>query len=265
MARRIASLSYTALKGTALHWPTSVDVGPGGIDDDRLFHLVDTTDGRQVKTSPKLLRVRSRYDASTRELAVELPDGRHAEAVVTLGSPVTAKIGWDQDRPLESREVVGPWSELFSPYLGKPVVLTQGMRPEKAIDVEPITLVSHASIRRAERELDGQQLGAGRFRMNLNLDGLAEHEEDEWYGRRVAIGGTVLLITGPVPRCAVTTLNAQTGERDASTVKAIVGYRDAIPDPGSGEPVKAPFGVYARVERAGRIAVGDPVELLDQD
>jgi uncharacterized protein YcbX len=260
---RIASLSYTPLKGTTLIRPPAVEVGRGGIPEDRLFHLVDVETGRQVRTSPRLIPVRSHYRADTRELAVDLPDGRHAKGTVTLGGPVTAKVAWDDDRPIESREVIGPWSALFSSHLGREVVLTQAMRPDNAIDVEPITLVSHASIRRAERELDGQELGAGRFRMNLNLDGLAAHEEDEWYGRRLRIGTTVLLVVGPVPRCAVTTYNPDTGERDAATLKAIVRYRPPIPDPESGGPVKAPFGVYARVEEAGRISVADPVELLD--
>ena len=33
-------------------------------------------------------------------------------------------------------------------------------------------------------------------------------------------------------------------------------------DPGTCEPVPAPFGVYAEVERPGRIEVGDGIELL---
>ncbi len=263
MNRQVASLTYTPIKGTSLVRPGSVDVGVGGITEDRLFHLLDAANGRQVGASPKLLPVVTTYRSDTRELAVQVPTGQRARAEIRLGDAVMAKIGWDKDRPVESRKVLGPWDCLLSEYLGRQVVLAQAIRPEGAVDVEPITLVSHASIRRLERELQGQPLGTGRFRMNLNLDGLAEHEEDDWYGRRIAIGSAVLRVTGPVPRCAVTTLNPDTGRRDASTLKAIVRYRAPMPGPGPARPVKVPFGVYARVEQPGRIEVGDVAELLD--
>jgi uncharacterized protein YcbX len=261
--RQVASLTYTPVKGTSLVRPGAVDVGAGGIAEDRLFHLLDAADGRQVGSSPKLLPVVTTYRPDARELAVQVPTGQRALAEVRLGEAVTAKIAWDKDRPLESRKVLGPWDCLLSEYLGRHVVLAQAIRPAGAVDVEPITLVSHASISRLERELQGQPLGTERFRMNLNLEGLAEHEEDQWYGRRIAIGSAVLRVTGPIPRCVVTTLNPATGERDASTLKGIVRYRAPIPVPGSALPVKVPFGVYARVEQPGRIEVGDKVELLD--
>jgi uncharacterized protein YcbX len=259
----VRSLTYTPVKGTALVRPAEVEVQRDGIVDDRLFHVVDAVTRRQLTTSPRLLPIRSAYRPDTRHLVVELPDGRRAEGEVRLGDPLVARIPWDGDRPLESREVLGAWSELLSGHLGRDVVLAQAMPSSRAVDVEPLTLVSHASIARAEQELAGRHLGARRFRMNLNIDGVAAHEEDEWYGRRLAIGDAVLLITGPVPRCAVTTFNPDSGHRDASTLKAIVAYRPPIPDPaGGGGVVKAPFGVYARVERAGRIAVGAALTLL---
>jgi uncharacterized protein YcbX len=260
--RQVASLTYTPVKGTSLVQPESVELEAGGIPEDRLFHLLDATTYRQIGASPKLLPITSRYRPSTGCLAMELPDGERADATVVLGDEVTARIGWDRDRPMDSRLVTGPWSALLSTYLGQEVLLARVLRPEGAVDVAPITLVSRASVRRAERQLNGQHLAIERFRMNLNLDGLGEHEEDEWYGRRITLGGAVLLVTGPVPRCAVTTYNPVTGERDASTLKAIVQYRKPIPMPG-GNLVKAPFGVYARVQQPGRVRVGDAVELIE--
>jgi hypothetical protein len=43
--RQVASLTYTPIKGTSLVRPGSVDVGVGGITEDRLFHLLDAVPG----------------------------------------------------------------------------------------------------------------------------------------------------------------------------------------------------------------------------
>ncbi len=262
MSRRVASIAYTPVKGTSLTQPESVDIAAGGIPHDRLFHLVDAATGRQLGASPKLLPVRSSLSPDGSELALELPGGRRVQGRVVLGEPIVGKVAWDGDRPVRSRAVAGPWSAALSDHLGQDVVLAQAVEDQRAVDVEPITLVSHASVRRAEAQLGGQRLGTARFRMNLNLDGVGEHEEDEWYGRRIAVGEAVLVVTGPVPRCAATTYAPDTGRRDAHTVKAIVQYRPPIPEPATGRPIKAPFGVYARVERPGRVAVGDALELM---
>ncbi len=92
--------------------------------------------------------------------------------------------------------------------------------------------------------------------MLLELDGCEPHEEDGWDGRRAALGGAVLRLGGPVARCAVTTRDPDTGERDLDTLRLIKGYRGQL---AGGE---IPFGIYARVEQPGRVRVGDELELL---
>ena len=62
--------------------------------------------------------------------------------------------------------------------------------------------------------------------MNLHVEGIEAYEADGWHGRRIAIGGAVLRIGGPVPRCAVVTFHAESGERDAPVLKAISGTTD---------------------------------------
>ena len=118
-----------------------------------------------------------------------------------------------------------------------------------------MTLVSRASLARLEREA-GRSVEPRRFRMLFDLDGCDEHEEDTWAGRRVRIGDAVLRVGGGVGRCAVTTRDPDTGERDLDTLRLLRGYREPLDD---GE---IPFGVYAQVEESGRVRVGDPVEAL---
>ena len=61
----------------------------------------------------------------------------------------------------------------------------------------------------------------------------------------------VLRVVAPDPRCAITTLDPDTGQPDLDIPSAIRSYRPS--------PQAAFFGVYAVVERPGTVSVGDEV------
>ena len=193
-------------------------------------------------------------------LDLRFPDGQTVSGPVVLGERTSGRVTWDGDRPIAGRRVVGPWSDALSQYLGERVELLEAVESRRAIDVAPITILGDGSVARLERELD-TRLGTRRFRMTMTLSGLEAHEEDTWYGRMLEIGGCRLRVGGPVPRCAATTHDPRTGVRDHPTLRGIVAYREPIEMP-DGSVVKAPFGVYASVERPGPIRVGDPARLL---
>jgi uncharacterized protein YcbX len=99
-------------------------------------------------------------------------------------------------------------------------------RPGDAVDVHPVTLVSTATIEHLQAVTpDGERLDHRRFRMLVEVGGCGVHEEDTWVGRQVRIGGAVVRVVGPVPRCVVTNQNSDTGVVDAGTLKAIGSYR----------------------------------------
>ena len=118
----------------------------------------------------------------------------------------------------------------------------------------PVSLVSLASVERigAEGGRDGS-IGAGRFRMLLEVDGLQAHEEDSWLGRSVHVGAATIYVAKHCARCVITTMNEATGESDFPTLKTIARYRGV--DDGD-----LNFGMYASVLQPGTIRVGDPVE-----
>jgi uncharacterized protein YcbX len=95
--------------------------------------------------------------------------------------------------------------------------------------------------------------------MLFEIDGVEEHEEDEWIGQRVAIGDAVVAPVGDVGRCLVTTKNPDTGETDLDTLKTLAEYRRE----GRTEPL--PFGIHAAVVQPGRVRVGDAVRVLERD
>ena len=174
------------------------------------------------------------------------------EEIDQLGDPVVTAF-WD--RPVRGRPVRGPWSDALSDLLGKHVQLMRAEDPGGGFDDSPSpcsrTPRSGARAPVGEERVDGR-----RFRMLVHIAGTRPHEEDEWLGRRVRIGETVVEVTKQDARCRMTTRNPDTGVRDFDTLRAIKEYRGVR----NGKSID--FGVYADVVQPGVIRVGDPVEPL---
>jgi uncharacterized protein YcbX len=250
--RSVAAISVTPVKSLGLHHPAEVELTEVGVRGNRRFYLVDDA-GRLVggvKHGPLVL---IRPEVEDGRLTLHFPDGTSAAGAVELGNTVTTDF-WG--RPVQGRLVAGPWSEALSGYVGSPLRLVEAVDAD-AWDVEPATIVSLASCARLAEEL-GAEVDHRRFRMLLTLDGCEPHEEDTWSGGSVRFGDVVLRVGGPVPRCAVTTQDPSTGVRSLDTLGAIKRYRGLREQDGK----SIDFGVYAQVERPGRVRVGDAVEPL---
>ena len=114
-------------------------------------------------------------------------------------------------------------------------------------DVAPVHLLGEASLA-ALGTAAGRDLDRRRFRANILVDaGPEPFAEDAWIGRRITVGEAVLEVVVNTERCAVTTLDPDTRERDSAVLTALARERDNL------------FGVYARVVRPGWIGVGDAV------
>ena len=118
------------------------------------------------------------------------------------------------------------------------------------------TLLATASLGALGRALGVDAVDGRRFRMNFGIDGLREHEEDNWIGRRVAIGGAVVIPQGNVGRCVITTQNPDTAVSDLDTLKGLAAYRRDIET-----TERLPFGVHAAVVEPGPVRIGDLVSL----
>jgi uncharacterized protein YcbX len=207
----------------------AADVGPRGVDGDRLWAVRDP-DGkfgsgkntRRFRRMPGLFALRA-Y-AGDPAPVVELPDGRRFAAT-------------DAGRAV-------------SEVLGRPVTVA----PEASVphhDEGPVSLITTASLRRlsglAGGDPDGVGIDALRFRANLLVDvpgsGFAE---DDWPGRRLRIGDEVVLrVVRPLTRCVMVDMaQDRVGDRN-DLLKTLAEHHELT------------FGVYATVERPGRIAVGD--------
>jgi uncharacterized protein YcbX len=252
----IARLNATPVKSTALQHPGEIRLERHGAAGNRDFFFVDHVGRLQggSKFGP-YVRIRSVYDPSVERLSLRFPDGTAAEGDATArGEAITTNF---YGRPVPAHLLDGPWADAVSRFVGRPIRLARVDRAGDGSDVRPVTLVSLASVEELSRRGGATtRVDPGRFRMLIELDGCAPHDEDSWNGRRLAIGDAVIRVGDPVPRCVVTTQDPQTGLRDFPTLSVIKRYRGVV----DGD---LPFGVYADVERPGILRVGDEARVLD--
>ncbi len=250
---RVSLISVTPVKCFALSHPDSIELTEGGIVENRRFFLVDG-EGKRLRSSltswPMVLR--ADYDIAAERLRISFPDGAITEGSA-LGNGEVVDVDY-HDSLVPCRVLDGEWTERLSRLAGHPVRL---VRPDEHGHVQeaPVTLLSEASLDRLGREA-GRPVDGRRFRMLLTLSGCRPHEEDDWEGRLLRIGGAVIRAGGPVDRCAMTTRDPDTGATDLDTLRLIKGYR------GMSERKTIDFGVYAEIVEPGAVRVGDTVEPL---
>ncbi|HTX45592.1 MAG TPA: MOSC N-terminal beta barrel domain-containing protein [Solirubrobacteraceae bacterium] len=255
MSISVSTLSVTPIKGTRLRTVEAIELGPLGAAGDRRFYVIDER-GRMVngKVVVDLQTVVADWSEDTGELALAFPNGTRVAGIVD-GGPEVATTFFSQ--PRDAIVPDGPWSQALSDHFGRPLRL---VRTDSAVDRGHdggVSLVSSASVARFAEVADRDQVDARRFRMLIEIDGVDAHAEDGWVGRRVRVGESELAFHGHVGRCAITTRDPDTAERDIPTLDLLRAYRA---DLDTTEPL--PFGIYGEVLRGGRIAIGDPVQPL---
>ena len=252
--RNVSAIYTSPVKSMALQTPSSVQVGFSGIADDRRFHLIDAR-GRLVtqRQLGRMVLILAAYDIESERLSLIFPDGQRLEDIVDVADAVTTQV-WG--REVHGRVAAGDWNTALSEFCQSEVRLVKTDGICQTFDEYPVSLVSQASI-----DFLGQKAGGSktfeskRFRPNFLIDGCSPHEEDFWLGGVIGIGPELRLrLVAPDPRCAITTLDPATGQRDFDTPRLLQTYRPAVR--------ASYFGVYASVETPGLVTVGDPVAVV---
>jgi hypothetical protein len=254
MSARVVWICLSPVKGLALRHLDRCELTEAGLAGDREFFLVDEN-GLLVNSKGLgvLQQIVPGYDAAAGVLTLTFPDGTNVSEHVHFDGKLEARF-WGT--PLDARVVAGPWSEAISGFAGRNLRLVKPPVPAPdRLRSGAATLLGTGSLRAMARQLGVDDVDGRRFRMNFGIDGLAEHEEDEWVGRRVRLGEAVVIPHGNVGRCAVTTQNPDSGAPDLDTLKALAAYRQDLE---TTEPL--PFGVYAAVAQSGVVRVGDAAE-----
>jgi uncharacterized protein YcbX len=245
---QVAGINVAPVKGLGLIHPEEVELTERGVEANRRYYLIEGWRLYNGKDHGPLVRIAPA--AQNGVLTLHFPDGREISDEIALGEAVTTNF-WG--RPVTGRLVRGPWSDALSDYASTALQLVRTDEPGAGCDVHVGTVVSRASCARLGREL-GAEVDGRRFRMLFEVDGTDAHEEDTW--QDVRIGDARVRVAGPVPRCAVTTQDPDSGVRTLDTLGGIKRYR------GLRDGYRIDFGVYFDVVEPGRVRVGDAVEAL---
>jgi len=154
-----------------------------------------------------------------------------------------ATLGPD-DEPLVDGQ---PWSSeavaaRIRQAVGPDVQLARYDGPER-FDILPLLVATDGAI--AKLGMDRR-----RFRPNIFVSGVAGDAERSWPGQRLRIGRAVIGVASLRQRCVMTTYDPDTQMQDVSILRRIV--REA----------GGRLALDCRVIEPGRVAVGDPVEVL---
>jgi uncharacterized protein YcbX len=258
---KVAWLHVAPVKGLVIEERDHIELGSSGVEDDRRFCVVDET-GRifNGKRLAEIGTITAHFEPSSGWLELGMPDGARVAGVVDVSAPAVVMV---YGHEAAGRVVEGPWAAALTELLDRPTRLIRfdapGSGHDRARKAAGATLLSHASLERmAEVAGLDTPVDARRFRMLIGVDGATPHEEDEWIGRRVRVGDAVVAPVGNVGRCVTTTRRPGTADSDLDTLDLLARYRRDVP---TTEPLA--FGIWARVERPGRIALGDDIAVLD--
>jgi uncharacterized protein YcbX len=119
-------------------------------------------------------------------------------------------------------------------------------------DAFPLLLLTTASIDELNRRLD-KPVTVRRFRPNLLVSSAQPHAEDTWL--RIRIGSVEMRLAKPCARCAITTVDPDTGIAGKEPLRTLATYRSRAG--------KVFFGQNAIHAGAGTLRVGARVEVLE--
>ncbi len=133
------------------------------------------------------------------------------------------------------------------------IVTDEAMPPETFFDLAIIHVLTTATIDRLRELYPQGRFEVRRFRPNIVVEvasGEKNFAEDAWIGHTLAVGNEVRLsITGPCPRCVMTTLPQGDLPRDPGILRTAAQHNQVN------------VGVYGALLQSGTIRHGDPVAL----
>lgn len=184
------------------------------------------------------------------QLGLEFDEASETVVITRAGKPVA------RGRPAEplGRSLL---DQFFAAFLagnprGTPKLLAGRREGGEAVaftdtPAPTVSLLNLASVADLER-VARAPVDPRRFRANLWLEGLPAWAEMDWPGQEIAAGGARLKVVESIERCAATTVNLETAQRDLNIPRLLQG--------GYGHLC---MGVYAVVVAGGAIAEGDAV------
>ena len=258
----------------------AAEITERGLLGDRAYAVLDSSDGKVASAKnprkwPRLFDFRATFITPPRSGAklppvrITLPDG----AVVTsdqgnrdqiLSQALNREVTLDateRGRPevVESTSP-NPWTPKAEEYwpdmegLEYRDTVTDFNLPEGTFfDCAVVHLLTTATVDRLRELYPPGRFEVRRFRPNIVVEaasGVRDFVENAWIGRTLAIGDAIRLsITGPCPRCVMTTLPQGDLAKDPGILRTAAQHNHTN------------VGLYASVVRGGTVRRGDPISL----
>lgn len=242
-------------------------IGPKGLVGDRLFAISDPATGKIASAKnpskwPNLFAFRASYTAPLDgpgripPVMITLPDGTtvtshdaNLEGVLSTALGKTVQF-------MSSAPASGTLEEYWPDIEGLPKrdeVTDEAMPPETFFDLAIVHILTTATLDEMRRLYPEGRAEARRFRPNIVIStapSISGFAEEEWIGKVLAIGDEVKFkITGPCPRCVMTTLAQGDLPKDSGILKTALKHNQAH------------VGIYASVLQGGKIRRGDIARL----
>jgi len=245
----------------------ATDVTERGLLGDRAYALLDPSNGKVVSAKnprkwAKLFDFRAAFVERPRvgekipPVRITLPNG----TIVTseqkdlndllsnvLGREVTLATTAPQAPSLEEY-----WPDMEA-LAHRETITDESMPAGTFFDLAVIHVLTTATIDRLRELYPQGRFEVRRFRPNVVVESASGEKtfvENSWIGRTLAIGDQVRLsITGPCPRCVMTTLPQGDLPRDPGILRTAAQHNQVN------------VGGYAAVVNGGVIRRGDPVRL----
>ncbi len=266
---RVVSLLRYPVKSMLGEELNSVWITPRGLLGDRAFAVMSMEDGKVVsaknpKKWPRMFEFRATYvDTPCPErpippVRITLPDGTVTSSTAGDVDRVLSR-GLERDVKLAAAAPEQPRLEEYWPDMEeldhRDTVTDEAMPAGTFFDCAAIHLLTTATLGTLQKACPDGRFEVRRFRPNLVIelqDSATGFAESAWVNHEVAIGEEVQLrISGPCPRCVMTTL-AQSDLPADSRILRIATQQN-----------KAHVGVYASVLHEGLIRRGDVIRLIE--
>jgi uncharacterized protein YcbX len=235
-----------------------------GVWLDRRWMLVDERgEFLSQRTSPKMALIEITPQGDHLRLAApDMPACHVPMAAPAAGERSISVEIWSRHCNAEFVDAGGDGIDRwFSEFLRRPCRLVRmpraaegdghaavGIAPPSFVDGFAVHIVTQASLDALNAKLR-QPVGIERFRPNIVINGAQPHAEDGWH--QITAGALELDILGPCPRCAIPSIDQDSGRATKEPLRTLRSYRTF----GS----KIEFGQNARHRRPGTLRVGDAV------
>lgn len=258
----------------------AAEIAEAGLLGDRAYALVDSSDGKVASAKnprkwPTLFDFRAALADMPRDgktvppVRITLPNGtvisseqRDIDQILStaLNRPVTLAVAARfhhrgaepsaPDAPAAKAEEYWPDMEGLD---HRDTVTDFGLPQGTFFDAAFVHVLTTATLDRLRALYPQGRFEARRFRPNVMIEranGGPDFAENAWIGRTLALGDAVRLsITGPCPRCVMTTLGQGDLPRDTGILRTAAQHNQAN------------VGVYASVLQGGTVRRGDSVRL----